>query len=131
MLYRRAILLILIGIATSTLLHAQTIEVPQERENMFRIYLSVRHGGLDKLDEFKLKEPEQYYKELWYYCSSFYIKRNHYPEGYAFTEANVDVSRYELYRLPDKEAYVRVGPTCDAIVLLPLNQLLYKPDYIK
>jgi hypothetical protein len=112
-------------------LSAQTeIKVPEERELMYRPFLAIHHGGMEGLEEFKHSNPLLYYKELWYYASSFFVKRNCYPEGYSISERYIDISRYEQNRLSDKESFIRMSGSCDAIVLLPSNQLLYKPSFI-
>ena len=103
------------------------------KEKMFLPYLAARHGGLEALEIWKKSNTVQYYKELWYYCESFYIKRNHLSlnaGGVTLNEEIIDISRFEASR-KENEEFVLVLPSFkDAIVLLPYSKLIYKPEYI-
>jgi hypothetical protein len=106
---------------------APAIEYKPEKEQQFLPYIIARHGGVEALAEFKKNNRYEYLKELWYYSESFYVKRDHLPEGFLLDEAIIDISRYESFRKPDEEA-IFILPGCkDALILLPANKLIYKP----
>lgn len=86
-----------------------------------------RHGGAEGLEEFKKEHRYDYLKELWYYTSSFYIRRDYYDSGVELDESIIDISRFESYRKENEEAVVKIDGYKDALILLPLNQLIYKP----
>lgn len=98
-----------------------------EREKMFLPYLAVRHGGEPATENWKKSNTVLYYKELWYYCESFYIKRNYYSSGVPMSESAIDISRYESFRKASEEFIVPLDGFKDALVLLPTSKLLYKP----
>jgi hypothetical protein len=98
-----------------------------EREKMFLPYLAVRHGGLPTIEEWKKNNTVQYYKELWYYTESFYVKRNYFSEGITMDESMIDVSRFEADRKEDTEFVIALPGHRDAIVLLPANKLKHNP----
>jgi len=68
-----------------------------------------------------------FHKQLWYYSKSFYVKRNFYSEGEKLDESIIDISRFEYYRRDSTENTIVIPGFRDAIVLLPNNQLKYKP----
>lgn len=98
-----------------------------EKEKQFLPYLAVRHGGLETIETWKNNNTYQYYKELWYYCESFYIKRNHFDKGAVLDESIIDISRFEYLRKDNEEAIVTLNGYKDVIVLLPSAKLIYKP----
>jgi hypothetical protein len=104
-----------------------TLEITSEKEAKFNPYMLWRHQGTEGLAEFKKNKPHDYLKELWYYSESFYIKRNYFKEGVEMNEEMIDISRFENYRLDTKEYYLSLPGFKDAVVLLPLNKLIYKP----
>jgi hypothetical protein len=110
---------------------AEAFRPDPEREKMFLPYLAVRHGGLPEIESWKASNRILYYKELWYYTESFRVRRDHLPEGVTMDEAMIDISRFESYRLPDKEAIVELPGYRDVLVLIPASQLKYKPEYVK
>jgi len=97
------------------------------KEKMFYPYLAVRHGGPAATEEWKKTHMVQYYQELWYYCESFYIVRNYYSAGVTLNEDIIDISRFESQRQANTLTYIQLPGFRDALVLLPTNQLLYKP----
>lgn len=98
-----------------------------EKEAKFLPYLAVRHGGFPAVYEWKKSNTVQYYKELWYYCQSFYVKRDYLKEGVSLDESGIDISRFEQHRLQNEEAIVELGGYKDVVVLLPISKLVYKP----
>lgn len=76
----------------------------------------------------KLNNPELYKKELWYYTESFYIKRDHFTSGISLPEASIDISRFERKRKAQEEVMVKLEGYKDVIVLIPGNELIYKPE---
>lgn len=97
-----------------------------EKEKMYSPYLAVRHGGDLPLKEWKKSNSVLYFKELWYYCESFYIKRNYFTTGVSLDESIIDISRFESYRKQNEEAIVPLEGFKDAVILLPASKLLYK-----
>ncbi|WP_317899720.1 hypothetical protein [Aurantibacillus circumpalustris] len=103
------------------------------KEKMYLPYLAARHGGFDALETWKKSNTIQYYKELWYFCESFYIKRNHLSLSAGSVELNeeiIDISRFESSRKQNEEFVLVLPSFKDAIVLLPYTKLVYKPEYI-
>ena len=103
-----------------------SLQPTTEKEAKFNPYMLARHQGTEGLAEFKKNHPHDYLKELWYYSESFYVKRNHLAEGVAMDEGMIDISRFENYRLETKEYILILPGFKDAMVLLPLNKLIYK-----
>jgi hypothetical protein len=97
------------------------------KEQMFLPYLATKHGGVPTIESWKKSNTVQYYKELWYFSESFYVKRNHLSEGVTLNEEIIDISRFESLRKPNEAAIVVLPGFKDVLVLLPASQLLYKP----
>jgi hypothetical protein len=97
------------------------------KEAKFLPYLAVRHGGMPAIEEWKKNNTVQYYKELWYYTESFYIRRNYVSQGTVLDESLIDISRYESNRKENEEAIVTFPGSRDALILLPARDLIYKP----
>lgn len=97
------------------------------KETMYLPYLAVRHGGMASVQEWKKSNTVQYYKELWYYCESFYVKRDHLQSGVTMDASMIDISRFESSRKATEEAIVVLPGFKDVLVLLPSNKLIYKP----
>jgi hypothetical protein len=106
----------------------ETLKPNPEKEKMYSPYLAIRHGGPQGLEAWKKSNTVQYYKELWYFCESFYVKRNHLKEGIELNEAIIDISRFEASRKENEEAIVLLPGFKDALVLLPAKSLVYKPQ---
>jgi hypothetical protein len=100
-----------------------------EKEVKFTPYLAARHGGPVALEEWKKSNTVLYYKELWYFCESFYIKRDHLREGIVLDESIIDITRFESNRKNNEEAVVVLPGFKDALVLLPSDKLIYKPEF--
>lgn len=98
-----------------------------EKEKKFGVYLAMIHGGLENIEKWKQENTLLYYKELWYYCESFYVKRNYYDTGETMNDAMIDIGRFERNRKIDTEAIVTIPGFRDVLVLLPTNKLIYKP----
>lgn len=98
-----------------------------EKEKKFLPYLAVKHGGMPTIETWKNNNTVLYYKELWYYCESFYVKRNYLSTGVTLDESIIDISRFEAERKQNEEAIVVLPGFKDVLVLLPSNQLIYKP----
>ena len=77
--------------------------------------------------KWKNNNTYQYYKELWYYCESFYVKRNHLPQGVELNESMIDITRFESSRKEFEEVIIILPGFKDALVLLPAYKLIYKP----
>ena len=127
-------LLVFFLLGASSLLFSQTkspsiqeLKPNPEKEAKFLPYLAVRHGGMQATEEWKKNNTVQYYRELWYYCESFYVKRGHFSEGVTLNEEIIDISRFESSRMENQEAIVELPGFKDVLVLLPANKLIYKP----
>ena len=120
---------VLFLLSGSSGISAQTnsLEISPEREKIFTPFMYWRHGGKEGLENFKKDKPHEYLLELWYYTSSFYIKRDYLSEGVRVEEYIIDISRFEQYRKENEEYYLLLPGNKDAIVLLPANKLIYKP----
>lgn len=103
------------------------LELDPEKERMFKPYLTYRHQGPEGLEQFKREHPHEYLKELWYYGSSFTVKRDHFSVGDPLDESTIDISRFENFRKEDESAIVVLDGYKDVLILLPANQLLFKP----
>ena len=99
-----------------------------EKEAMYLPYLAARHGGPASMQEWKKSNTVQYYKELWYYCESFYVKRDHLQQGVSMDASMIDISRFESSRKQNDEAIVVLPGFKDVLVLLPSNKLIYTPQ---
>ena len=108
-------------------LESDLLKPDPKKEKMYVPYLATRHGGLVALETWKQSNTYQYYKELWYYCESFYVKRNHLTEGVELNEEIVDISRFDSTRKEDQEVIVIMPGFKDALVLLPKNKLIFIP----
>jgi hypothetical protein len=99
------------------------------KEQMYLPYLAARHGGFEGLSKWKESNTILYYMELWYFCESFSIKRNHFSEGQGLNEAIIDITRFESHRKAAEPAIVQLPGFKDALVLLPESELIHKPVY--
>jgi hypothetical protein len=134
MKFARNTFLCLMLLYSLTLISQQNISDFQPdpvKESKYSPYLAARHGGTEALQEWKKNNTIQYYKELWYFTESFYIKRDHLAEGVVLNEEIIDVSRFEDLRKQAEESIVILPGFKDAMVLLPENKLKYKPAYEK
>jgi hypothetical protein len=104
-----------------------SLEISPEKEKMYSPYMLQRHQGTEGLAEFKKNHPHDYLKELWYYSESFYVKRNHLNTGVVLDASIIDISRFETERQENEEQIVVLPGFKDAIVLLPVTKLIYKP----
>jgi hypothetical protein len=109
---------------------AEALKPNAERERMFLPYLAVHHGGPDGTAEWKEQNILRYYQELWYYCESFYVHRDYLEEGAPLLESTIDISRFENQRKLSETSVVILPGMKDALILLPKNQLIHKPDYL-
>ncbi|MBL7921107.1 MAG: hypothetical protein JNJ40_12390 [Bacteroidia bacterium] len=104
------------------------IKLNADKEKQFEPYVQIRHSSTPA--EYKIWKDNnkfQYVKEMWYFSESFYVKRNHLSQGETLNESIIDISRFEANRNATTEAIVTLPGFKDAIVLLPANQLIYKP----
>jgi hypothetical protein len=99
-----------------------------EKEKMFSPYVQWRHGWTEGFADWKSKNTMQYYKELWYFSESFYVKRNYLAEGITLNESIIDISRFEASRKENEEAIVTLPGFKDVLVLLPASKLIYNPE---
>lgn len=97
----------------------------------FEKYLATKHGGPEGLESWKLSNRVLYFKELWYYCESFSVVRNHRSDGISLTEEFIDVSRYEYMRAEDRDTVILLPGFRDGLKLTARKDLLHLPDYAK
>jgi hypothetical protein len=107
----------------------QLINLDSNKVNLFIKYPRFKHdlepGGFI---QWKNDHPLLYKKEMWYYTESFYIKRDHLTQGVTLNEAAIDVSRFEAQRQATVETIITLDGFKDALVLIPGNDLIYKPN---
>lgn len=118
-----------IGIAQTNAMQLDVYKPNAEKEAKYLPYLAVRHGGFASIETWKKNNTVQYYKELWYFCESFYIKRNYLSEGVLLDESAIDITRFESQRKENEEVFIVMPGSKDAIVLLPNNKLIYKAEF--
>jgi hypothetical protein len=104
-----------------------SLEIKPEKEALFTPFMIPYHGGAEGLAEFKKEKPHDYLKELWYYSESFYVRRNYFESGAVMNESMIDINRFEMNRKDSEEAIVILPGFKDVLVLLPGNQLIFKP----
>jgi hypothetical protein len=122
-------LLLLSGSVNAQALSPDQLKPDPQKEKMYLPYLATRHGGPEGLAQWKSSNTIQYYKELWYFCESFSVKRDHLPEGLTLDESIIDITRFEHLRKNDEPAVVVLPGFRDALVLKPGSQLIHKPAY--
>jgi len=123
------LLFILVCVAISFASYAQVNEIKlnPEKVKKFLPYVEYKHGGTSGFPAWKETNKLQYTKEMWYYTESFYVKRNHLNEGITLNEEIIDISRFESNRKENEEVIVVLPGFKDALVLMPVNKLIYKP----
>ena len=84
--------------------------------------------GNQNFEQWKSTNKLLYAQEMWYYSESFYIKRNISNNGVSMDESQIDISRFESNRKQNEEFVLIIPGFKDAIVLLPANKLIYKPN---
>jgi hypothetical protein len=121
--------LLLSSIFLGGILHSQvnSLQISPEKEKMYAPYMYHIFGGPEGVVEFKKEQPHEYLKLMWYYSESFYVKRDYYPEGAVLEPAAIDISRFESNRKENELSFVTIPGYRDVIVLLPVNELIYKP----
>jgi|GEM_PF-979049 len=105
----------------------ETLKPNPDKETKFLPYLALRHGGMSAVENWKKSNTLQYYKEMWYYSESFYVKRGYVKDGVPLNEEIIDISRFESSRKQNEEVIITLPGFQDALVLLPANKLVYKP----
>lgn len=103
------------------------IKLNPERVKMFTPYVEWKHGGAAGFPAWKNNNKMLYAQEMWYYSESFYVKKNVSNEGQVLDESFIDVSRFEAQRKQNEEVTINLPGFKDAVVLIPGNQLIYKP----
>jgi hypothetical protein len=104
------------------------IKLDADKEKKFEPYIQIRHSSTPaEYKVWKENNKFQYVKEMWYFSESFYVKRNHLPQGEKLNEEIIDISRFESSRNATTEAIVTLPGFKDVIVLLPTNKIIYKP----
>lgn len=98
------------------------------KKAMFTPYVRLKHWDDKNYLSWQKENKSQFIKEFWYFAESFYVKRNYFNTGVELDEEIIDISRFEHYRKDNEETIVPIKIFKDAIVLLPKNKLLYKPN---
>jgi hypothetical protein len=105
------------------------IHLDQDKVNIFLKYVEFKHsidpGGFEG---WKKDNPELYLKEMWYYTESFYVKRDHFNDGITLNEGSICIPRFESSRKQNEEAMVVLPGFRDVLILMPTNNLIYKPN---
>ena len=94
----------------------------------FEPYVRAKHGASFDFENFKKNQKMEFYKELWYYSKSFYIKKNHLNSGISMDETMIDISRFDSSRKSDEESIVKIDGFKYVIVLLPTKKLIFTND---
>ena len=119
---------ILIGMSFSSFSQQlEEIKLNPEKVKKFSPYIEFKHGGGQGFEIWKNNNKMLYFKEMWYYTESFYVKRDHLKEGFPLNEEIIDISRFENQRKPNEEVIIPMPGFKDALVLLPTKLLIYKP----
>lgn len=105
---------------------AASLRPDPEKEQKFFPYVEWKHGGKEHFQAWKDQNTVLYYKEIWYYSESFYVKRNYLNAGVVLDESIIDITRFESSRKENEEAIVVLPGFKDVLVLLPANKLIYK-----
>jgi hypothetical protein len=105
-----------------------SLQISPEKEKMYTPFMYWHHGGPEGLAEFKQQHPYEYLKELWYFCESWYVKKDYVKEGVPLDLYVVDIERFEQNRKEHEEAILVLPGYRDAIVFLPSDKLIYKPQ---
>jgi hypothetical protein len=126
---KRIAILILLTAGFSGYSQTGGVQLNAEKITMYSPYMAARHGGPQGLEAFKSSNHYAYTLEMWYFTESFYVKKDHNTEGATFSEAIVDITRFEQYRKANEDAIVVLPGFKDALVLLAANKLIYKPSY--
>lgn len=130
----KKILLILglsLGLGTFVKGQSTFSQLGPAEEKKYSPYMATRHGGTSGLEKFKSENKIAFQKELWYFSSSFTVKRNHFAEGYTLDESTIDISRFEYLRKANEPAIIEFPGFKDVIVLLPKDQMIFTPEYVK
>ena|ERR1041385_7858647 len=106
----------------------QEIRLDPAKVEKFGAYVKYKHSYAPGFDVWKENNKLLYAKEMWYYTESFYIKRDYFPEGITLNEEIIDISRWEKQRSQTEEVIVKMKGFKDALVLIPGNKLIYKPE---
>lgn len=101
--------------------------VEPEKIEKFEKYVEVNHSFEQNFTTWKKENKIQYIKEFWYYTESFYVERYPSSAGISLDESIIDISRYEKYRKETEEVKITLTGFKDILVLIPSNQLIYKP----
>jgi hypothetical protein len=106
----------------------QEIKLDPVKVEKFGSYVKYKHSYAPGFDVWKENNKLLYAKEMWYYTESFYIKRDYFPDGITLNEEIIDISRWEKQRSQTEEVIVKMKGFKDALVLIPGNKLIYKPE---
>lgn len=101
--------------------------VSPTKEEKFSKYIESNRGMDQNFTTWKKENRFQYIKEFWYYAESFYILRGVNGSGLSMDDSQIDISRFENMRKQSDETIIKIDGFKDAIVLLPIDKLIYKP----
>jgi hypothetical protein len=119
---------ILFATAVKSQIDPASFKVSAEKEKTYLPYLMYKKGTVQDFEAWKKENKILYRKEIWYYSESFYIRRGTSPTGATIDESLIDISRFESNRQENEETVINIPGFKDAIVLLPNNKLIYKPE---
>jgi hypothetical protein len=119
---------LLLATAVKSQINPADYNVSAEKEKQYLPYVKYKHSLGQDFETWKNTNKILYRKEIWYYSESFYIKRNVSDIGFAMDASQIDISRFETNRKENEEATINIEGFKDAIILLPNNKLIYKPE---
>jgi len=123
-------LIFLASVFSSSIIVGQNLDIKLDpvKVEKYSPYVKYKHSWGDGFETWKENNKLLFAKEMWYYTESFYIKRDHFQDGVVLNEEIIDVSRWENQRKQNEETIIRVVGFKDALVLIPGNKVIYKPN---
>jgi len=127
---RITVLIFLASVFSSSIIVGQNLDIKLDpvKVEKYSPYVKYKHSWGDGFETWKENNKLLFAKEMWYYTESFYIKRDHFQDGVVLNEEIIDVSRWENQRKQNEETIIRVVGFKDALVLIPGNKVIYKPN---
>ena len=118
-----------LSFSQTTVTGPKKIELNPDKVNTFVKYLEFKYGSAaGGFEGWKKSNPDLYLKEMWYLSESFYFKTDYLTEGITLPQGSIFIPRFEEKRKENDEAIVILPGFKDALVLLPANKLIYKPN---
>ncbi len=127
---RLIVFIFIVGFFSLGNLFGQTQEIKLDpvKVEKYLPYIKYKHSWEGDFETWKSNHKLLYTQEMWYFSESFYIKRDHFPDGGVLNEDIIYISRYESQRKENEEVIIKLPGFKDALVLIPGNKLLYKAN---